>query len=277
MKLKNSLILLLIILFTGNNFAADSLYHPAPIEKRLDTLFDDLAVQNTLKIKNTANKKIIKILDGTLKDTNSFYYTFNSVENLGVVTSLDSLLRIYSWNIPHKGGLHEYFGYIQYYSPPKNNYSVFPLKEHHYESDSIEKIAYPHTKWDGMLYYTAIPFAHNDTTFYLLLGLDFNDLFTTKKILDVLYIDNNTCIFGKPLLINKEGDKKHRMVFEYSSRVVMTVRYDKRRKMVVYDHIVPETPKFLGHYEYYGPSGYYNGLSLKDGLWYVIENITPSY
>jgi len=53
--------------------------------------------------------------------------------------------------------------------------------------------------------------------------------------------DNNTPVFGRPAF-RIEGKLKNRVIFEYAEDVVMTARYNKENKMIVFDHLSPIEP-----------------------------------
>ena len=64
-------------------------------------------------------------------------------------------------------------------------------------------------------------------------------------------------------------DKKRtkRLVFEYSAKVVMFVRYEKRYKKIVYDHLIPSPKSMVGKYEFYYPDGTYDALEYEGTKW----------
>ncbi len=102
---------------------------------------------------------------------------------------------------------------------------------------------------------------------YTLIGYHFNDRFSDKKIIDVLYFDKNQdAVFGKPVF-NTEKGVQHRVIFEYSGEVVMTVRYNPDLKMIVYDHLSPIEPELAGHPRFYAPDFSYDGYKWKSGMW----------
>jgi len=59
-----------------------------------------------------------------------------------------------------------------------------------------------------------------------------------------------------------------RMVFEYSSQVSMSVRYDPGLKLITCDHLEPLHPIYRNNFEFYGPDGSFDGLEFHNGAWY---------
>jgi hypothetical protein len=106
----------------------------------------------------------------------------------------------------------------------------------------------------------------NKTKYYTLLGFDFNSIFTKKKIIDVLYIQNDLPYLGKQIF-KYNGKIVSRIIFEYAVRTNMTLKYDEAIKMIVFDHLSPSKPSYKGKYQFYGPDFSYDGLKFEDGYW----------
>jgi hypothetical protein len=66
---------------------------------------------------------------------------------------------------------------------------------------------------------------------------------------------------------------RNRVVFEYSARVSMSLRYDAAKKRIVFDHLSPAKPSFEGNYEFYGPDFSYDAFAFIDNYWVLEENI----
>lgn len=64
-------------------------------------------------------------------------------------------------------------------------------------------------------------------------------------------------------------------MFEYSSEVSMSLRYNDKMDMIVYNHLSPrkEGNVLEGLPQYYGPDGSFDGLEMKKDKWVVIEDI----
>jgi hypothetical protein len=70
-----------------------------------------------------------------------------------------------------------------------------------------------------------------------------------------------------------EQGVKNRLVFEFAKQVKMMLRYDKKIKMIVFDHLAPSHKKFTGQYMYYGPDLSQDGIQFIDGYWVLKPNL----
>jgi hypothetical protein len=106
--------------------------------------------------------------------------------------------------------------------------------------------------------------SHRRKTWYALLGFDFNTRFSHKKIVEVLHFDHNKPIFGASIETGK--DQVKRLIFEYSSEIVMSLRYNEKLQQIVFDHLSPMAPIFTGVYRFYVPDGSYDALRFNKGI-----------
>ncbi len=298
--------LVFLIVFTPNILCKGASDYLAGTEDSLSVWFKQLYPGHSIEEKHNANEKIVQILKPVLKQPISFFHSFDSVQQMGTIMSPDSTIKMYTWNVPLEGGVHEYYGFIQQYTGD-DTCKVFQLHDQLNAPGDVSHDQYCHDNWYGMLYYDIIPVTHDNKQYYTLLGLDYNNLMTSKKIVDILYFNpEGIPCFGAPL-ISIDDTLQNRFVLEYSSKIVITLRYkkttpkktspeqmntddikaqiqqeihrkqnqDSLRKKIIFDHLIPINPKFKGNYGYYGPSGNYDALIFKDGIWSYYENINP--
>ena len=123
------------------------------------------------------------------------------------------------------------------------------------------------------LYYQTVVKKAGKSVYYALLGIDLNDLFTCKRVIDVLYFDEQGMPhFGAPIFDN--GKKKFsRVVFEYSAKATMTMRYNPESDMIVFDHLSPSEPQYSNDFRYYGPDFSYDGFKFEKGRWFLYSDL----
>ncbi|HAF29105.1 MAG TPA: hypothetical protein DCG75_08665 [Bacteroidales bacterium] len=212
------------------------------------------------------NSRILYNFREMLKDENSFNYPFDSLRNVGIIFSEDEKVRIITWNLPFNDRTHKYFGFILYKSS-KRSYSVFELNDNSETIIKPEQAILTNKNWYGSLYYKIITNKYKGVEYYTLLGADLNDLFTKKKIIDILYFDDSESpVFGDKVFKNKTIPVS-RVIFEYSAQSNMTLTYNEKKQMIIYDHLSPSRPSLKGQYEYYGPDFSYDGLKFERGIW----------
>ncbi|MCF8233009.1 MAG: hypothetical protein K9J27_12565 [Bacteroidales bacterium] len=235
-------------------------------EQYLASHFDSLSSAGSDYKREAINRKIKDKFRSLLDHEASFVYPFDSLSNAGILKSPDEKVKIYNWNVPYEAGYHVFHCFIQYRKA--DSLMSFELE------DASGKIDEPETKildkdhWYAALYYDIIPKeGRRGKTYYTLLGYDPNDYMTNRKVIDVLYFDeNNQPVFGAEIFKNQRNMSR-RIVFEYAEFATMTLQYDEDKDMIVYDHLSPSKPRYEGQYEFYGPDFSYDGLRFEDGIW----------
>jgi hypothetical protein len=236
-------------------------------ETFLRELFEQLYLTRSDAEKKQLNDSILQVFPRLLKSPTSFEYPFDSLKRIGNVRSPDNAFRIFTWNVPLSGFIHEYHGIIQVASGKNSSCPVFVLKDQELRLEDLLFEESSAAKWPGMLYYQVLRNKAGKDIMYTLLGYHFNGRFSDQKIIDVLYFDENQePVFGKPIFTTENG-VQYRVVFEYSGEVVMTLRFNQELKMIVYDHLSPIEPALEGHFRFYAPDFSYDGYKWKRGMW----------
>ena len=214
------------------------------------------------------NDSILIAFDSVLKSYESFDYAFDTLKRIGKVYSPDRKLRIFTWNIPWQDGTHTYYGFIQVPVRKEKRCEVIHLIDQSHEIENPEHTELFSGTWFGALYYDILVNRFARKKYYTLLGFDYNDMYSNKKVIDVLSFDNGVAMMGKPVFEpEKGGERQHRLIYEFAPDIVMALRYEKRYKMIILDHLSPIEPVFEGNYKFYAPDFSYDGYKWKRGVW----------
>ncbi|MCF8218212.1 MAG: hypothetical protein K9I29_04065 [Bacteroidales bacterium] len=188
------------------------------------------------------NEKLIDYWFETLRRKGSEKYNFNKLDSMYIVTSPDNKLRIVTWHILNDDRTHDYFGIVQAYSERHDDYVVYEL---HDKSDQLKKPEYEMLRngdWFGALYYDIIQVKKsknfiqdilgNQRTYYTLLGWNGKDFKTDLKLIEVAYLQSNGDIVLGHTLFRTRDYRLRRIMFEYSDRASMSMKYEKQYKII---------------------------------------------
>lgn len=219
----------------------------------------------------TSTYYFIQHFKQALRIKNSFNYPFTSLKTVSIIKPDDNKFRIFTWNLPLDSSKYLYFGVIQ--MNLKDSFQIFGLYD---SSNSVQNPSYAtvdNRHWMGALYYQIHTYKHKKKTHYMLMGWDGEDAKLNKKIIDVLWFDKDgQPKFGYPVFDNG-GDIQSRMIFTFADEAVMTLRYEKEEKIVVFSNMVPPNPLQKGLFHYYLPDGTYDFLKFQKGYWVRYENL----
>jgi hypothetical protein len=240
-------------------------------DSRITALLEMIANEREDEKKDIINDTLMIVFKEFLSQDIELLDNLNDIRYLGNFMSADSVIRMFTWNIPYTDGENRYINFICHKTGSK---------ERTYKADNnkgLEGISsvdiIEADDWYGTLYYDILPFVKDSDTLYILLGIDFNNMFINSKVIEVMHIDKQgNMMFGEPCIINGE-EVITRMVFRYSSGASMMLRFDEERERIIFDHLVPSELIFTGQYQYYGPDFSYDALILKDGFWSLTEDV----
>ena len=251
-------------------------------------LFEDsLAIYGNILNKDTiqenrtkANYTFIKTLVNSLKEKNSFQYSYDSLQNIiSIKKSEDNKFRIFSWFTQNDDGSYRFFGAIQMNNP--NKLELYPLIDQTQQiqiSVSLPDSTLTPEKWFGAVYYQILPVLGIKEPYYILLGWKGKNLSTNHKVVETLYFKNGKPQFGTAVLEKsaKSNDFAKRIVYTYTKEANMLLRYVKDEKMIVFDHLVASSEETADIFDLYAPDLSYDGYKFKSGKWVIQENLKLS-
>jgi hypothetical protein len=239
-----------------------------------EAMLEDLFIQlyaDSLSDREQVLTSILDIMPEALSAEGAMDFPWKGLTRIGVVTSDDQMIRIFTWHLTDDPDTHRYFGFIQV-GQKSGKSKLFTLVDNGLSQRGVTRLDQSHENWYGKLYYSIITAKYKRKTYYSLLGMDFNNSRSTIKTIEALSIQRNQPRFAKELFFNGR-DKLDRLVLEYSSQVAISVRFDPGMDMITFDHLVPFHPIYENNYEFYGPDGSFEGLQFEEGLWILRTDI----
>lgn len=243
-------------------------------EKWLQESFMKFFHSDDVNFKDSLNREIISHFRKILLSEESFFYPFDMLNMIGKVRSEDNKIRVLTWHLQVNEKEYKYYGIVQVIDAKgdKEKLRIYVLDDKSEILKNPETLTLTPETWYGALYYGIHTFRYKKKTIYALFGYDFNGVFSDKKLIDVLNVERNgNLLFGG--ILQTEFQKLKRVIFEYSSQVVMNVRYDDRLSMIVVDHLSPVEPVFSNNYSFYSPDGSYDGFKFEKGIFKLVPDV----
>ncbi|MFA6806994.1 MAG: hypothetical protein WCR29_06195 [Bacteroidales bacterium] len=258
-----------------------------------------------------ANERFLVVIDEVLSMENSFSYPFSDLNRISNLKSSDNRFRIFTWAVVSQDGTYDHFGFVQAMNEVSGEFEVYKLNDKSEELFNPEYDKCDNENWFGAVYFELITHKYENRTFYTLLGVDGNNIYTKRKVIEPIVFKARS---GKPefgsTYFYKQKDKR-RCVFEYIAEARMFMKWDDqyyedktrrakpsfisslfRKKqsqtknriietpivkeyMIVYEVLEPMYEGLEGKTQFYVASGYVNGLMFERGRWRLIESIVP--
>lgn len=262
-----------------------------------------------------ANEKFIQLLKKDLREENAFDYVFDSIRILSVIYPDDRKFKVFSWNLPLSNFKNENYGLMMVFSEKSHNYKLIELRDVSNDIINPEKEILKKGLWYGAVYYQLIEKKFDGKKVYTIIGWHPTNGLYQQKIIDVITFDrNDDPVFGKLMFRGKGYTGSKRIVFRYSDKVAMKLRFEeatynivkkkekkkynsrinknndqalrkpkkktivktKMEEMIVFDMLFPTRPELQGQYQYYYPlSETGNGFYFNDGRW-VHRSLEPA-
>lgn len=239
-------------------------------ERELNGMFEGLYSENVTGRDSLLTLIREKMQEALARD-GAMEYPWTGLEKIGVVTSEDNQVRVFTWHIMDDPDSYRYYGYIQV-ARRRRGPEVYLLEDNMKGQRSTQNAEQTIENWYGKLYYGIVTNDHRRQVYYTLLGLDFNDRYSNIKTIETITLQRNRPEFERDGFFNGR-DQIDRIILEYSSQVSMITRYDPALDMIAFDHLAPFHPIYEGNYEFYGPDGSFDGYEFEDGTWILREDL----
>jgi len=196
------------------------------------------------------NDEFMTLLETVINEPNSISFKWDSTKNFSVITSPDKLVRFYTWCILKDNHTAINFGFLQVYISNRHKYVIYPLNDTRQNIDYPDSYLGSFNSWYGAIYYDIIPLTvslkSGKRTYYTLLGLNANNVFSNQKVIDIFYLKNNTTpVFGAKVFKDFPKGKVTRVIFEYNKNASLALTYEPSSYQVKTDKRDPQTRKFI--------------------------------
>lgn len=238
---------------------------------------DSVSEKKRFERRKAACYQFIPKLLSALKMDNSFYYPFDSLQEVSKIYPPDSSFRILTWQMHYPKGRFRYYGVIQMKS---TKMKIYPLRDLRDTLPFHVQRVLTKDNWYGQIYYRIIERTYAKKTYYTLFGFEAADFISRRKIVDILTFDaDGSPKFGAPMFCFTDSsrfkvrDTLNRFFIEYKWSASPTLNYDNNKEMIVFDHLAPPNPKANGVYMAYAQDGTYEGFKWKTNHWEWVEKV----
>ena len=243
-------------------------------EDTLIALGDSLVSGSSYEQREAACVAFIPSLVKALRTPNSFDFDFDRVHTLSVVNAPDNSFRVFTFQMMLWDYTYRYFGAIQY---KDNTLRLTPLVDASlFMPDSVLPTAVlSPEEWYGAIYYGMTSRKLKGKTYYFLFGFDGWDMFSSRKLVEVLRFQDDRPVFGAPLFPNSSGEPAmiNRFIIEYKKEASASLNYDHELEQIIFDHLIPENPLSEGIKSTYIPDGTYEGFVWEKDNWVYEEKV----
>lgn len=246
----------------------------AQYEDTLKIMAHKIMNAETEKERRVSNNNFIKTLNQALQYEKSFNFPFDSLVTIARIKAPDNTFRIFNWLLRKDNGSYKYYGIVHYHNKKQKKYELITLTDNSANIRNPEYADLDAKNWYGALIYDIIYIKTTGRRYYTILSYDLNDKYSRKKIIDVMYFSGKNKIkFGLPIFKKSKNESQKRVILQYNSRTLISVKYHKKEKQIVFDHLVPSSKDLKGLYQYYIPEGTFNAYNYKNGKWWLEEDV----
>jgi hypothetical protein len=221
-----------------------------------------------------ADSLFTRTLVRALQIKNSFYYPFDSVQGVSKLYAPDSTFRIFTWGIVYDDFYSRQRGAIQMRTKD-GALKLFPLRDvSEFTVNAIDSIR-GRNNWIGAIYYNIIKTQDKGKNYYTLFGIDYNNVRSTKKWIEVLsFNEKNEPVFGGLMFsFAKDSIKKspqHRFGLEYKKDARVLANYIDDVNMILVDHLISESDEPENKWTMV-PDGDNEAFKWENGKWMHID------
>lgn len=273
------LIFLCFCTFISNTFAQkidkDDLKF---LSKKEDTLVEYAEYFNTDTLEEDrmiSDSVFTRTLVKSLVTKNSFSYPFSRVKGISILYAPDSAFRIFTWNLIYDEFYCRQRGAIQMRTPD-GSLKLYPLRDCSEFTDNAMDSIRTAKNWIGAVYYNIVMKTYGGKKFYTLFGIDYNNVRSTKKWVEVLqFSPRGEPLFGGSFVYTKDSvakDPQYRLMMEYKKNARILCNYIDEQNMILMDYLFSETDQQDLPWTFI-PDGETQGYRWDAGKWVHVEKV----
>ena len=136
-----------------------------------ESLLQDLFVQlysDSLSDTEPMLTTILDIMPDALSTVGAMEFPWNGLNRIGVVTSDDHAVRVFTWHVMVDKDTYKYFGFIQV-ALKKGKVKVYALQDNGKIQRKLTRLDQSPDNWYGKLYYQIVTNSFKRKTYYTLL------------------------------------------------------------------------------------------------------------
>ena len=276
LHLSRAILLLLVLSHHGYAQAI------SPSDKKKLALKEDTLIfyaRNLVMDSSTADRMIsdsifTRTLVRALQIKNSFYYPFDSVQGISKLYAPDTSFRIFTWGLLYDDFYSRQRGAIQLRTRD-GSLKLIPLRDVSEFTENAEDSVRGKGNWIGAIYYNIIKTEYRGKNYYTLFGIDYNNVRSTKKWIEVLtFNEKSEPVFGGPLFtFERDSLKKsprYRFGIEYKKDARVLANFIEEVDMILVDHLISETNEPENKWTMV-PDGDNEGFKWDNGKWVHLD------
>lgn len=241
-------------------------------EKQLITFVNTFSNNDTnSEVRIHAVTSFNNVLSDIIKNNSAVNrYKFKKLKKTGVFFTFkpnNKSFRLYNW-YTFTDSSYKYTCLVKL-RKHKSTITLNAISKEFQSNKKAEKTQLNNNNWYEAFYYKIIENKDIKGKYFTLLGINWNSNYTTKKVIDNMYISQNSVNFNLPYLMN-ETHSSYRRIFEYKKDAKISVNYYKKERKIIFDHLAPIIPNFTENYTNYVPTGALNSYKFENKRWQLI-------
>ena len=254
----------------------------ATADKKKLALKEDTLIfyaRNLVLDSSTADRMIsdsifTRTLVRALQIKNSFYFPFDSVQGISKLYAPDSSFRIFTWGLLYDDFYSRQRGAIQMRTRD-GSLKLIPLRDVSEFTENAADSVRGKGNWIGAIYYNIIRTEYRGKNYYTLFGIDYNNVRSTKKWIEVLtFNEKKEPVFGGPVFSYERDSLKkaaqYRFGLEYKKDARVLANYIEEVDMILVDHLISESNEPENKWTMV-PDGDNEGFKWENGKWVHID------
>ncbi|WP_116107815.1 hypothetical protein [Lewinella sp. IMCC34191] len=247
-------------------------------KERMATLVKRVYTDSAQGQRFEATRDLIKQLVQTLDRPHSFDYAFGDVPGLSIQYAPDSTFRIFTWELNVDREQYRHYGAIQRNA---KDLQLIPLVDRGDDwLENPENALVGADNWLGYAVYDILPGdTYEGRPYYFVLGYDSYSTYRRRKVLDVLYFDEEgRPKFGLPVFTTYTDSglllaDRARIILEYAAEATVALREDDELGGLIYENLIM-MPGSNGEGPVQVPDGSYHLLEIdQTGHWRENEQV----
>lgn len=235
----------------------------------LNVFYKKISEEVKDSLKDIFSNKIIDLTESLVNQKLINQTLIDSIKGISILMSDNQKVVVVTYDVLYENNVLKYKGVV--FNKINKTWYKNVLKDVGIKEKKLESFIGKPESWIGCRYYKMVTLKEKGRQKYILLSSNLSEKTISRKWIDVLLIDEKYDVyFGDNIF---EAMPIKRYVLQYNSKLVTSLKYNEKKQLIIFDHLVPTRVDLKNQFQFYSPDLSFDAFEIRNDKLKFLKDI----